>query len=183
MRTPYYEKYQLLIIERACSFNRSTGYDVEDLISQGNLIYCQVKNTHQNKRGVKFSTFLYTCLNNGLRNYIKKNNKYIKTTELTEKLMTKSGLLNKKSEARCNFLHVLTSLSNEAKHVIEIIIKSPMELLQLNGTEKPKAIRGKLYKHLRSKGWKWTTIWKTFNEIKSLTYNNQTWFNSNIFKT
>ncbi len=55
--------------------------EIDDLISEGNIIYCKCLKNYNNLN-VKFSTYLYSCLNHGLKNFIKEERKFLKVSDI-----------------------------------------------------------------------------------------------------
>lgn len=177
MRSNEYEKYQLLIIERALSFHNTTGLDKEDLIAQGNLIFCQAKKKFDPKRKVKFSTYLHAALNNSLFSYVqnqqKHTNKREYKTQLTSPELKKHplSLIDSKSEGVFSLLQGVVFLSKEAKYVIDTLLKSPGEIIDVVENKAPQTIRKNLHTFLRKRGWTHIKIKKAFNELKNVMYN------------
>jgi len=59
------------------------------------------------------------------------------------------------------------NLSEEAMLVASIVLHGPSEILEMSDHAKPKAVRGAIVKWLREHtDWSWSTIWKTFHELK-----------------
>lgn len=166
-RQQNYENYKKLIMQRAWSFHRTTGLDLKDLIAEGNLCFCRAQRGYRPKSGTQFSTYLYACLNKGLIDFAKQQNKHTKdTVYLEDKELQDKYLACNKTMHENNFFHLLSSLSKEAYYVTEIIFDSPKELLTLYNIKKPNI--KKLYKHLRTLGWNWKTITAVFTELKNL---------------
>jgi RNA polymerase sigma factor (sigma-70 family) len=177
MRSDEYEKYQLLIIERALSFHNTSGLDKEDLIAQGNLIFCMAKKKYDPKRKVKFATYLYTALNNRLFSYVQNQQKHTNKREyntpvnMPEIKQYPKSLVDFKTERLFSLLHSFVFLSKEAEYVISILMKSPGEILNAVENIAPKTIKSDLQTFLKKKGWKLTKIRETFNELKDVMNN------------
>ncbi len=165
-RQQNYEDYKKLIMQRAWSFHRTTGIDVEDLIAEGNLCFAKAQIKYRPKSKTLFSTYLYACLTKGLIEYTKQQKKHTQNTVyLEEKELQDKYLACNKSLYENNFFHLLSSLSKEACYIAEIVFDCPQELLTLHKTKKLNI--KKLYRHLRNLGWNWKTITGVFAELKN----------------
>jgi DNA-directed RNA polymerase specialized sigma subunit len=70
-----YDKYKNMIKKISWSFYKKTGIEYEEIEAQANLIFCESLNSYDSSIA-SFSTYLYSCLNNSLNNYIKNYKKY-----------------------------------------------------------------------------------------------------------
>jgi len=165
---PDIEDYKLLIYKVASSFHRTTGLDYDDLIAQGNLLFCKARQAYQPNRNVKFSTFLYRYLINGLNLYVKEQRKHYKNRRYKEDSDKHpwTQLPYAKLEKTITLRYNLSLLSKEAQVVVSAIINSPLEIWELLDLKKPFAMKKKLYNELRVNGWHQYTIRRVFNEIK-----------------
>lgn len=172
MRIKHYEQYQLLILERAISFHKKTGIDVNDLIGQANLIYCIARQKYKPERKAKFSVFLYHCLNNRLFDYVKKQRRYDNIIKNYKSHKESKLQLNSQTNISLylnnfNLFYFIEKLSKEAQFIVNIFLSDPIKILKIKGTESPREIRSKLCKYLRQKNWKYKKIWDTYTELKS----------------
>ena len=69
-KTNFYNNYKGLIIDRAHSLHKLTGFEMEELISEGNLIFSKCLPKFDPEKGAAFSTYLYQSLNYELSNFI-----------------------------------------------------------------------------------------------------------------
>jgi RNA polymerase sigma factor (sigma-70 family) len=161
----HYEQYQKMICAKAWSFHRSTGVAINDLISEGNMIYMKLLERYNPKRA-SFSTVLWTSLNNGLRTFVSNRNKIPETIELTFIEDRDSDTYSVLKDLM--FKESLSRLNGASAVMVKTILNSPVETLKLKGTENPKAIRGKLVSYMRNQGETWAAIWTGMSEIKQL---------------
>lgn len=162
----HYTRYQLLIMSRAHSFANTTGHDLDDLISQGNLIYCEALRAYDPTRS-QFSTFLYDRLTKGLHRYTLRQARHRQPfLELEEN----TAIVAPQQFRRHLFAHHLSQLSAEAQAVVHVILNSPLELL---GRSEPnrRRLRKRVTQRLRKQGLTWTAVKKTQASIFSLAYN------------
>lgn len=168
---PRYEDYEKMIYKSAWYWHYKTGADIDDLIQEGFLTFHRAKETYNPESGACFSTWLhhklrdYTsrysigsiAMNPHGRSSIDTVNNYISNNQ--------KGFVDQ--ERKHQFKEMLTSLSNEAKEIIELIFNSPSEFteLALEGTRRisPYFIKNYLLKN----GWGHNTINKTLTEIKN----------------
>ncbi len=59
---------------------------------------------------------------------------------------------------------MLAMLSPEARMICDIVVRNDVYL----PTDRPKHCRGIIYRQLREKGWSWSNIWNTFQELKQV---------------
>jgi RNA polymerase sigma factor (sigma-70 family) len=154
------EQHQRLIFARAASFHRTTGVDYDDLVAEGYLTFCLAYRKFNPDRGVRFSTFLYHCLNTRLYNYVRDVYRAkVDTVELHPNIAScTQGELTIK----------LASLSKEALYAVDVLLYGPVKVLQLTGTESIVRIRTALKLHLRGQGWKRREIIRVFREIQRI---------------
>lgn len=164
----HYLSVQNLIFAKAHSFARTTGHDTEELIAQGNLIYCQALVRHDPSKA-KFITLLYIQLNHGLTRYTKKLSKQIPTSEPIEEISIATKPTCEREHAIGNKLCLL---SKEAKRVIAEVLQNPTELF--NGEPlKPRQMNKAIKTYLKDKlGCSHNKTYKTMREIKALAYCN-----------
>ena len=160
---PNIENYKLIIFKLAHSFHRSTGLDFDDLVAQGNLIFCQVQHKYKAKNKARFSTYFYRCLVNRLIKYSKKQVVHHKLC--SHKPVEEHHYLKSKN-TKHNFVVRKLDLSKEAKQVIEVLLNSPQEFFTLTELEKVVEVRRKLYQKFRCLGWQRSKVLQVFAEIK-----------------
>lgn len=159
-----YEENKNIIFRKAHSFNKTTGHDLNELISEGHVLFMKAVDTY-NEKNKKFSTWLWTILTNGLIRFIKK-------TDIPNDVCNPDiEQFNLRSEfdpsMKLMFKDTLLNMSDDAKDIISILLSTPTEILDLTGGESARAIRGKIRKHLWAKpDWTWNQIWDAFTEIK-----------------
>ena len=160
-----YENYKLLIYKKAHSFNITTGVPFDDLVAEGNLIFCEACKDYQNERAA-FSTYLWKRLDKGLYNYTKSINKHVGIVEMSVD-ENPTTVPCKKFESFTDFLLLKESLSDKAFQIVSAVTDNPHMIFDLDNFGKPKKARGSIFRHLRKKeGWSWAVIWKAFDEVK-----------------
>jgi DNA-directed RNA polymerase specialized sigma24 family protein len=137
-----------LIKKIAWSFAQTTGLEYDDLYQEASLAYLEALSSHDPSRG-RITTHLHTCVSNRLKNYIKKQEKFLPLDDLDfDKPHSSSPFWEE--------------LSRNALSVAEIILESPEGFLRLTKRESTKKVK----KILLEKGWGQRRIQKGFNELK-----------------
>lgn len=169
-----YENYKRLIYKKAHSFNITTGIPFDDLVAEGNLIFCEACKDYQEGRAA-FSTYLWKRLDKGLYNYTKSINKhtYVNGTFIAIDIINEDGentppvLPCNKFGSYTDFLLLKESLSDKAFQIVSAVTDNPHMIFNLVDFGKPKKARGSIYRHLhKNEGWSWAVIWKAFDEVK-----------------
>lgn len=159
-----FSTYEKMIYERADSFANTTGINRDDFISLGHTVWVETLKKFNRKKG-SFSTLFYIRLNYAFIYYARKFQ-----PPSDNAVDFEEHLMNSHSEwvpgVMLQFKEKVLNLSEEAQHVIHLLLESPVEALGIEGTEPPKIIRGKIRDALRDEGWKWKTIWTVFRELK-----------------
>lgn len=155
-----------LIRRAAWSFHRTTNVDYDELFSEASLAYMvclERKDRAYDPSKSSFNTWAYQCMTLWLITYCNKLKANPETDDLDAMLEQEILAGNECSpEQIVEFHSELNTLSDEAKAVCKAIFESPMEFL----SHAPKLSRGKVKEYLREQGWSWSSIWKTFSEIK-----------------
>lgn len=140
-----------LIRKIAWSYVHTTGLEFEELFSVAALGYTKALNSFNPNKSC-FSTWAWTNMSHELNDFLSKE--------------PKDDLINKESinpEQEYSFKESIQSLSQEAQQVCKMVFESPAEYI----SHAPKLSRGKIKDELRSEGWSWSQIWRSFKEIKS----------------
>lgn len=163
-----YKKVQNLIYAKAHSFARTTGYEVDDFIAQGNLIYCQSLLKYDVNRG-KFITLLYLSLNLGLISYTQQLSKQIPkyTEELKEETVEPLSAMQERSY---KLMKKISKTTKATKTVVDLILNDPITLFKgeaLSKTKKYVAVKRYLHYNL---GCSWANTKKSLDELQQLAY-------------
>lgn len=166
------EKYTPMIQSRAWFMSRLYGIEFRELEAQGFLIFNQAKFRYNARRN--FGTFLWICLSRGLMRFAQANSCPAKHTldgtpiELWDGECLTSRHKEWNPRERLIWKETVRALSAEAQTIVELLLTSPTEILDLSGEESAKGVRDTLYSHLRHEGWRAHRIWAVFREIKEL---------------
>lgn len=150
-----YNKYKNLIYKKAWDFKKKNPHIcIDDLISEGNLIFMKCCKTFDENKNVLFSTYLNKCLFYGLYNFIRVENNYHKKTKILKEDIIKYT----------NF--TFFELSDDSKKLIGFI--NELEKLPINLPTKKNKITKQLLSSImhNSLGYKYKKINNIFQEIK-----------------
>jgi DNA-directed RNA polymerase specialized sigma subunit len=167
-----YEKVVGLITSRVQYWSTIADMDYDDLLSVAHEIFVDARTKYQPNRGAKFSSYLYMRLNsrfNQLR--IKQEKRWRKVKVMPDQFIEMYCSTKYQPERQMSFKQMLTSLSAEAMQVVNIVLNTPAELIELaRGVASRKDIchvnKTLLSKYLQGKGWKVSAIDKVFAEIR-----------------
>lgn len=136
-----------LIRKIAMSFSLTTGIDFDDLCQEASLAYLEAIKTYNPNKG-KISTYVWHCIHNRLKNYLKQEekNKALSFEDIEVSLATKQ-------------IPFWERLSNDAQKLANIVIASPDKFLNLRKTARLKAIKNEAQ-------WGKTKFEKVLSEIK-----------------
>lgn len=157
-----YENYKNMIYKQAYKIHCISGKDKDDLISQGNLIFCECLNRYKEEKKVSFGTYLFLNLYYGLFRYVKSLEEYpqvdidIGVTYNFEKVV--------------EFKDELYNLSNKSKEIINLIFNFPEKVTGSfgNNSWKYKITKKSIYYFLINQNWGHTQIINAFKEIKNI---------------
>lgn len=150
-----------LVYHRAWSFHKTTGIDLQDLISEASLAYVEAERTWDEDEAVKFTTYAYGVINAALIKYCKQIHKW--------KIINGNPKLNwvLQSSDRLATTEVdLSGFKIRTKELIEIVIEESPNFDFFNMP--PMKSRRYIIDLLREKGWSWPQIWDTFKDIKKI---------------
>jgi hypothetical protein len=164
-----YKDYEKLINKKCWQIKKYYKFmDFEELKAQANLYYSESLKVFDEKRGIKFSTFLYKYLDISFKNYIRDEKKWHYKTETNQ---DKEILLeNIKNKLDFPFFE----LTDDSKKLVDFIRIFPEEL-KSQGVSVKKATNGITKQSLSyvmhsNCGYKYSQIKQIFNEIKEVLY-------------
>ena len=163
-RRSLYERNKDLIQIYAHSFNKQYGLDVQDLVSVGEGAFMEALKSKPKELQYSFRAWFRSVLSNRMIDYAKKTDVPIHDEELEFKLKTDAD----NPYRLLAFKDALNELSSDARYIVDILLTSPCEVLEITGSEMPKIIRGAIIKHCRRENWSWSWIWSAFKEIKEM---------------
>lgn len=158
-----YEDARLLIYKICHQMAGRYYIPFEDVLGQGNLIFCKCWQSYNPDKGAKFTTWLQNKLVWGLTDWLQKEYRQNLHVELNEELIGACCPVNET-------LHDLTAgLSDEAKIVVRTVLRSPRELrvmARMCGTEGKQGIREVLKDYLSGLGWAGEDVSRAFAELR-----------------
>lgn len=157
-------KHEAQIAHHAWSWHRTTGLDVEELMSVGRSAFMKATTTFDENRA-SFSTHLHHTLYFALRSFARSEYKKGPRVRPPEGGALEAGADDNHFRS-ASIRDWIQELSEEARFVASLIIESP-SVLGLNGTEPPKIARGKVVRFLKKLGWKQSKRWDCIAELRA----------------
>jgi RNA polymerase sigma factor (sigma-70 family) len=106
-----YKMNQKLIFKMAWTFSRKTGMEIDELISEFNIVFCEALHAFDSEGSAEFSTYLYACCGKRITNiYRKKKRKkrecivytdstlYAVSPDPTEAIILMDNFINNENE-------------------------------------------------------------------------------------
>ena len=106
-------EHSKLLRKIALSFALSTGLEFDDLYQEANLAYLEALRTHDATKG-KITTYLWHCVHNRLKNYIKQE-EIIKCKKFDGELLPMDYV---ETDISINEIPFWESLNNEAQIIV-----------------------------------------------------------------
>lgn len=168
-----YKNYEKMIAQRAWKWKSRTGQEIEDLIAEGNLVFCKCIRDYDKKQSA-FGTFLYNSLQMHFGN-IANTSRYQKTCkpyacvefDEAENNLALSSYTNScagNAEEITIFRQLLDNFSSDAKEVCKAVFETPLEIISEMGVTR--ITKYALQKYFARKGWQTKRIWDAFGEIQ-----------------
>jgi len=177
--TETYTGVQNLIYHFAHQFARKMGADFEELVSEGNLVFMQAYEAFRADSGVKFSTFLSTCLYRRFLDRSRQNWRYRTIYGGREGVHSGDGYgsdaageLGRLIEPECNddptAGDMWLELSEDAAAIVQMVIDTPAEIRRAIDSRggQPRNIRSVVKETLREMGWSMSRIRSAISEIQ-----------------
>lgn len=159
-----YEDYKKMIYNMGWKWNRKLNLDVDTLVAEACVIFAEILNDFDEKKG-KFSTLLYTAINNRFKNIMKEQRRFKNQGILVEYLEELHAPIGDFENAYI-FKDLINSLSAEAKKIVSIVFNAPADLLKI--LPQPMLSLSQLTQYLVNAGWERTVVSKSINEIKEI---------------
>ena len=154
-------------------FHKSTGIPYDDLLAEAMYKFVRATQGWDPDGDAGFNHYLYRVLENGLRDFIRKNRRIVTLPppeDGQDGIVERDALVQQHTEWHPQIAlrgkDLVDSLSHEAQQVARILLTAPAEILELVGTESPREVRGRIVEHLREQDWSWPSIWRAFKELK-----------------
>lgn len=145
-------KHLNLIRQIAWSFSTSTNMEYSELYSEGCLVWLENESGWNKSKG-KITTYMWWCLQSGLKNFVLKQRKY------------KAPLLELTPKTDIPYMYVpyLDKLPFEAIFIAKLVIKNPECYLYTSKKEALKTIENSLV----SQGWEIVRIHEGFKQLEN----------------
>jgi len=157
-----FEQHTALLHKLSHLYANRCGRPEKDVFQQACYLFMQATEGFIPERGVKFVTYLYPCVQNGLIDWGKKNDLPPDPVTIPDQMA-----LTPTPDKALMMKEWIEDLSDECREVAMIILNGPAEVLDIPLTAGKKIIMGALRRHLReTKDWSWPHIWNVLRETK-----------------
>ena len=160
-----YEKYKFIILKLAHQYKKNKLVEFEDLVGIGNLAFVIASQKYNVNKKVKFSTFLYRCVENALLNTVKAKQFYYTKKEnfifVNKKTIRENVGIDNLEDDKNHYRVMIWArgLSKESQFVLNLIWKTP-------GKIGKNVTKTTIKKYLISQGWEHPMVYSCYNEIK-----------------
>jgi hypothetical protein len=162
-----YEAVEQLINKIANRFARVYGGEFDEWKAQANLAYVPAYRSYQSGHGMKFSSYIATCIYRRLKYRADLQFRSVTTTSLSMKDGSQRPVEASK-ELSYDVAALLGKLSEDAKAIVSVVLDSPADLKDAvivpgaTGWNNQKAVRS----YMKSLGWGRNKIAACMSEIK-----------------
>lgn len=144
-----------LIRKLAWKFTKRTGLNYQELFSEATVAYCEAILDYEPDKNCKLTTFAYTCMNNHLINFSKKEQR---RQERVKQESEWPDHIYGGQEEEVSFFDLIEDWPDDAKYVAEMILESPERYLGQTPNFKRQHFstirrQGRVRKDLKTKGW------------------------------
>jgi RNA polymerase sigma factor (sigma-70 family) len=154
-----------LIRAMAHSFHRTTGVDLEELLSEATIAYLEALRKWNPQKGGSPSTLAVYYIRGRLSHFTRKDRRARRALSPLEQLVEVQDEEGKsRPDIMTEFKDRLARLSPDSREVCNMIFTAPHRYRH----SAPRFSRGQLNRDLREAGWIWSRIWKTSQEIKEV---------------
>ncbi len=158
-----YKQYENLIKQLAWAWHHRSKIEFKELLSEGNVAYCIAKDSYDENKS-KFSTWLWHTVDLHLRAFVQKECQSKRINQQAYNQHENRGLAHYDSY----FFKLFSHFSEEAKQVIEIILNSPNEFLDIANWNTGSISISKFTDHLYEYEIPWKKSSRIFKEIKTV---------------
>lgn len=167
----HYEKYRRLIWYESHLFSRKTGLDVEELFSEGNIVYLTTYEYYLDTPDVEFSTILVRRIRQRFFK-VQENNIKEKASIIFQDV---EWFNNKAPSSDCIGIRSIdfndrieTELSEEARDIVKFVLRMPRILAKKVPYMDKRQLRGEIARlSIRLLSICSTNTWAAFREIKA----------------
>ena len=163
-----YPEYEKCIQKLTWKWVKRSRFGFDELLSEANIGFMKAVDSFDDDKTC-FHTHLHTIINGGLRHYIARQNHFAPFTKQMD-----SDIESNQSnpEQHCTFINMIENLSTEAKEIVEVVLNTPSEMIELvkemssNRHDKMHVYKSNVWAYFKAQGWKEALILFCFNEIK-----------------
>lgn len=166
-----YEDVKLLIFGAVWKFCGGYGGNVDDLISQANLIFIDAFDSYDPSKGAKFTTWLTWKIKKGLLDYMRKERVYVTDIHISNEFIEEYPALDRSFSV----MELLDEMGQDAYIVLQLFFETPRDVManivnNYNRADHAQtAMRNRLQNRLRQMGWTMRRTKKAFEQLKEIT--------------
>lgn len=157
-------KHEPMLMKLAWSFNKTTGIDFQELLSEARVCYYEAAHDYDpdNASGAKLITYAWNRVKHGLIAFCKKEkrNKTMEFDDNNEKVAEDLGLYEEMNSDHS----ILDELEGMGKVVANYLLKDP----DVDIHQTPRKVKGDILMIMRCDGYSNGQIFRGFNEIKTV---------------
>lgn len=157
-----YEKNKKTIFSKAWEYTKKSNMDFEELVAEGNLIFCESTKKWKDSFNTTFNTYLTNNLTYRLPNYSKGG--YLHYNDNKEKLRSNKNVPAKSYSYDQDYAYEIEQKEEPTFSLDDFIgdSKTMVKMILDNGIEDIKTLQSKM----REIGWTYSRIWKTIKKMK-----------------
>lgn len=172
-----YKDLERMLFQLTHKAARRFGVRFEDLLpaAQNGFVYAYRTYNPNNKRKAKFVTWCYFVVNKEIANWMEEHVKHSKRS--ASHVEVNDETLGASSTDAAFRSDLEAELSDDAKHVVHLILDTPEDIRALYRFNKANTSRDALRcarEHLMDIGWSASRVVESFNEIRALLGNSTT---------
>jgi DNA-directed RNA polymerase specialized sigma subunit len=160
-----YGDYKNLILSRAWAWQQRTGWELEELEAEGNVVFCKAVQTYDPSKS-SFSTYLYNALQMHFGNMVT-----LSRCQKAEKKEMKTDCDNCFAygdvQQEAIFREMINDLPEDAKEVVKAVFETPAEILDVLGITR--VSKNALHQYFnRCRGWSQQRTYSAFKVIQQI---------------
>ena len=144
-----FNQYKNLLLKVAWSFHRSSNKELEELIGEAYLAYCEALISFIPGKSACLSTWIFICVKNHLISWTQKQ-PFSLGGEIDFEIPSDN------MTDRFEFLEGLKTMSRDAQNICQMIFENPPPTFQ----------KAEITVELRKRNWSYKCIWASMKEIK-----------------
>jgi RNA polymerase sigma factor (sigma-70 family) len=172
-RNELYVQHERLIYAVCSRYARTRGGDVDEYVSEANLVFITCCDTYDAANGATFATYLCTCIRRKLRDLRNFNKRRSAVRSASIDVADENGhtlagtIVDTYSEF--NAAELAAKLTADAQYVAALVLDMPHSVVAASEEKGGRVsnLRSSIRDHLRAAGWCGQRIRDAFNEVSA----------------